>query len=1233
MRPSELYKRIYVFEIAVWIFGIMGAAFAGLTMARSDPEKHPTNQSNAFVKESFSSFVGREQSSNVLEGTARVRAQATYSRLPLAFEPNQGQAPTEVEFLSRSQDAIVILTSTDAIIRRPNSEIGSVAASQISSDRKSIRQIPRFSDLRMHLVGSNPAPKAFGESPLSSKSNYLNGGDPRNWVTNLPNFLRVRFQEVYPGIALTYYGSRQQLEYDFEIRPGARPDRIEMDFAEIAKDNQQPTIGLDESGNLLLRTALGEVRQAKPVAYQTVSGSRREVTCEFALTPAHTLKFVLGNYDAALTLIIDPVISYSVAGIGGSAIAVDRQGNAYVTGIANPAFLPSAGAFQTSPGGGTCFNGPNVIPCPDILVAKLDPSGTELLYSTFLGGSGSDYSYGIAVDDAGNAFITGSTNSLDFPTTPSAYQTQHSGEICGQAQVSIPCNNAFVTKLNSSGTGLVYSTYLQGNQGGQVGNGITIIPSGEAFVTGDREDGGFVAELGSTGSTLIFGVSGVGGSAIAVDSKGDAYVTGRKGTDSFVTKLSSQSSHVDYSFRLGGTFIPYSAPPEEVEALTGIALDKSGDAYVTGYTAYQDFPTTSGAAFPKAPGAGPCGNSLCRDAFISKLNPSGTALVYSTYLGGSSVDYANGIAIDSEGSAYVTGVTRSNDFPTTSSLASPKTGGIFISKLNAAGNLLEYSMTMGDINSSDSGNSIALDSLKNAFVTGNASAILNTPGAYVPPVGHNDSFVAKIFDSLTLFVPIVISANGINNSFFTSELTVTNRSTQDVTLEFTYSAAFGGGSGQATDKLQAGHQEIFPDAISYLKSIGIPIPDSGSRGGTLTVKFNGVSSTTEGAVSVRTTTAVSNGRVGLAYPGVSAGFNSPVYLCGLRHNAFDRTNLAIQNAGKSTDGDISLRLTVFPSTSDLQAPFVLPEETLAPGGFKQLSGILQSNGLSLDSGYVRVERTRGSSPYYAYAVINDQASSDSSFVPPVEESFMDGRSGLTLPVVVESPTFTTELNLTNFSKTNKTLVLSYAPEGIEPPGSTATMIINLKAQAQMIIPNFVQWMRQNSVIPLWSLNTSNVGPLSVTVRGKEASGLFVGGRTSSAGGGGRYGVFYTAVPFGTATANETWIYGLQQNVENRSNLGLVNTGEISQDSSLFQIEVYEGETGTLVATINNITVGSKKLLQISSILQAYAPRLTQGYLHIKKLKGTNPFIAYSIINDGGQPGTRTGDGAFITSSP
>ena len=1233
MRPSELYKQIWVFEIAVWILGILGAALAGLAMARSILEKQHTQKSDVSIKESLSSVTRREESSNRLEGAARVRAQATYGRLPLAFEPNHGQAPRAVKFLSRSPETLVLLGATDAIIRRQHLEIESTLTSQATSNRKSLQKTPQFSDFKMHLLGSNPDPIASGVSPLTSKTNYLSGRDPDNWFTNLPNYSRVRFQEVYPGITLTYYGNRQQLEYDFVIQPGAQPDRIELEFSEPGMTSKHPAISLDKKGNLLLRTASGDIQQLKPVAYQRFHGRRYEVSCDYKLTPSQTVKFIPRNYDVTLPLIIDPVINYAVVGIGGSAITVDNQGNAYLTGIANSAFVPSAKAFQTTPGGGTCFNGPNVVPCPDILVAKLNPAGTELVYSTFLGGSGSDYSYGITVDDAGNTYITGSTNSKDFATTPSAYQTQHSGETCGQAQLNIPCNNAFVTKLNKDGTALIYSTYLQGSKGGRVGNGIAIMPSGEAFVTGDTDEGGFVAELDPTGSTLTFSLSGVGGSAIAVDGKGDAYVTGRKGTDSFVTKLSGQSDHIDYSFRLGGTFIPYSAPPEEVEALTGIALDKSGNVYVTGYTAYQDFPTTSDAAFPKAPGAGPCGNSLCRDAFISKLNASGTALVYSTYLGGSSVDYANGIAIDSSGSAYVTGVTRSNNFPVTSSAASPKSGGIFISKLNPAGTGLEYSITFGDINSSDSGNSIALDSLKNVFVTGNASALTTTPGAYTPAFGSSDSFVVKIFDNLTLFVPIVISAYGANGSFFTSELTMTNRSTQDVTLELTYNAAFGGGSGQATDKLQAGHQKIFPDAISYLKAIGIPIPDSGSRGGTLTVKFNGLSSADEGAVNVRTTTAVKDGRVGLAYSGVSAGFTSPIYLCGLRHNAFDRTNVAIQNIGKETDGVITLRLSVYPPAPDPQAPYILPEETLGPGEFRQVSGILQSNGLDLESGYVRVERTRGNAPFYAYAVINDQASSDGSFVPPVEENLMSGRSGLTLPVVVETDTFTTELNLTNFSKTDTTLMVSYAPEGLEPPGSTANLAIMLKAQSQMIIPNFVQWMRQIGVVSLLQLKGSNSGPLFVTVRGNETSGIFVGGRTSSVGGGGRYGVFYAAVPFGLATSSETWIYGLQQNPENRSSLGLVNTGEVNQESSLFQIDLYDGKSGTVAATLNNISVGSKRLLQISSILQAYAPQLTQGYLRVKKLKGTNPFIAYSVINDGGQPGSRTGDGAFITSSP
>src|SRR6185436_16223014 len=283
-------------------------------------------------------------------------------------------------------------------------------------------------------------------------------------------------------------------------------------------------------------------------------------------------------------------------------------------------FVPTAGAFQTSPGGGTCVSGPNTIPCPDILIAKLNPTGTDLVYSTFLGGSGSDYAYGIAVDPSGNVYVTGATSSTNFPATANALNPAHSRSVCGSISPTAPCSNAFVTKLNATGSALVYSTYLNGASGGVGSNAIAVDSLGQAYVTGDRPSGAFVTKLNAAGTAAVYSAAAVGGAAIAVDSTGSAYTTGRKGADPFVSKLSPDGATVLYSFRLGGTFTTFSAPPEEVEALTGVAVDSAGNAYVTGYTAYKDFPTTAGAAFPTPPGLGICGNSLCRDAFVSKLN-------------------------------------------------------------------------------------------------------------------------------------------------------------------------------------------------------------------------------------------------------------------------------------------------------------------------------------------------------------------------------------------------------------------------------------------------------------------------------------------------------------------------------------------------------------------------------------------------------------------------------------
>ena len=287
----------------------------------------------------------------------------------------------------------------------------------------------------------------------------------------------------------------------------------------------------------------------------------------------------------------------------------------------------------------------------------MNAEGTELIYSTFLGGSGFEYGYGVAVDTHGNAYLTGTTNSADFPVSSEAWQSTLSSEQCASELPGQFCNSAFLTKVNATGTALVYSTYLGGNEGGLGGNGIAVDAHGSAYVTGDGDDGGFVAKLHPEGTSLLYSVRGVGGTGVALDSQTNAYLSGRNGNESYVTKLDPEGAEILYNFRLGGTSVPFDASPQELEAITGIAVDGQGHAYVTGYTAYQDFPTTPGAFSETAPGAGICGSSLCLDAYVSKLNREGTALVYSTYLGGSSIDYSNGVGVDLRGNAYVTGVT------------------------------------------------------------------------------------------------------------------------------------------------------------------------------------------------------------------------------------------------------------------------------------------------------------------------------------------------------------------------------------------------------------------------------------------------------------------------------------------------------------------------------------------------------------------------------------------------
>jgi hypothetical protein len=582
---------------------------------------------------------------------------AAYGKLPLSFETNEGQTDRRVKFLSRGAGYGLFLTSTEAVLSlkagngRPADKDSVLALSQAKK-----RERQHFTVLRVRLEHANSNAKVSGTDELAGKSNYFIGNDAAKWRRNIPTFGRVKYQQVYSGVDLVYYGNQRALEYDFVLAPGADPRQIELRFDGAKR------LRLDADGNLIVSIAGGEVIEHKPVIYQDIGGMRRWVAGGYELTKGQRIGFKLTDYDAHRSLTIDPSLAYSTY-LGGSSsdsgigIAVDSLGNAYVTGgTYSDNFPTTAGAFQTIYSGDL-----------DAYVSKLNSSGTALVYSTYLGGNNPDEGEAMAVDQSGNAYITGSTSASNFPTTSGAFQTTLHGS-----------QNLFVSKLNRSGSALLYSTYLGGSSFDS-GVGIAMSSSGDAYVTGYTLSSDFPTTSGAFQTTL------------------------HGSQNAFVSKLNRSGSALVYSTYLGGSGIDYES---------GITVDAWGNAYVTGYTNSPDFPTTAGALQTTYGGNG--------DAFVSKLNRSGSALVYSTYLGGSGGAGGYAIAVDWSGNAYVTGNTCCGDFPTTAGAFQITSGGgndAFVSKLNRSGSALAYSTYLGG-SGFDSGIGIAVDWSGNAYVTG-----------------------------------------------------------------------------------------------------------------------------------------------------------------------------------------------------------------------------------------------------------------------------------------------------------------------------------------------------------------------------------------------------------------------------------------------------------------------------------------------------------------------------------
>ena len=381
---------------------------------------------------------------------------------------------------------------------------------------------------------------------------------------------------------------------------------------------------------------------------------------------------------------------------------------------------------------------------------------------------------------------------------------------------------------------------------------------------------------------------------------------------------------------------------------------------------------------------------------------------------------------------------------------------------------------------------------------------------------------------------------------------------------------------------------------------------------------------------VRTTTVVPEGRAGLAYLGIAEeeGFDEPVYLCGLRQNSRDRSNVAFQNMGAPGDGAITLKTTVYSGEASGASSRELEDITLHPGGFHQYNQVLSVLG-SDANGYVKVERVEGEAPFYAYGVINDQANSDGSFIFPVTARSLEGTMGQTLPVIVETRDFTSELTVTNFSDEPRTLDFEFVSEQIQGDVKVVGFQMELKAGEQAIVPELVEALRREEMAKLGSRRGFYLGALFAEAKEGGLSGVVIGARTSSEGGGGQYGVFYNAVPEGEGFVREAWVEGLQQNEENRSNLALVNTGEVDDSPSVFHLEIYDGETGMLVETVVTKAIPARGWHQIDGILLRAGPETRQGYIRIEKVSGENPFLAYGVVNDGGAPGQRSGDGAYL----
>jgi len=628
----------------------------------------------------------------------------TFAGLPMTFEANEGQSDARVKFLSRGAGYTLFLTQQEAVL--------SLAQPAKSRGQPNV--------VRLKFAGSNGAAPIIGRDLLRANSNYFLGKDPKQWHTNVPNYAGAAYHGVYPGVDAIFHGSSKDLEFDFEVAPGADTGAIAIDVQGARR------LRVDSQGDIALSIgSAGKVVLAKPRVYQDAGGQRREIAGKFVVRGRHRLGFSVGPYDRSMPLVIDPTLTYStyIAGNGTdqvNSIAVDTFNDAYLAGTTSSSNFPisPSGAYQS-----TC---PACSFLGVAFVTKLDPTksgASSLIYSTYVGPEGpasvmpdllgSSSGNAIIVDNSGDAYLTGQANSNYFPANNPPSQNASS---CG----------AFVVELDPNGTNLLGSRCIGGAANDQ-GNAIARDTSGNIYVGGITQTAGlavpanavqtglhgsrnpFIAKLSSNLNSLLYFtyLGGSGGdivSGIAVDAAGEAYLggmtfagavlrslpfptavsqygansTARGNGQGFVTKISSDATQLLFAGFLGGL---------QATSVSALALDASGNAYVTGSSLETDLQpaTNPSVAGPNCQTSG----TTCPESFVAEFNPhvSSNQLVFLSYFGGVTLpngvsgtapSKGNAIALDASGDIFVAGVTGATDFPapgiTPSSLFTPITG-------------------------------------------------------------------------------------------------------------------------------------------------------------------------------------------------------------------------------------------------------------------------------------------------------------------------------------------------------------------------------------------------------------------------------------------------------------------------------------------------------------------------------------------------------------------------------